>query len=261
MSPLIPMKWQYASVPGGAINQTFLLTGAFAPETVDSGSLESRIASANAGAGDGDFDEEGRDDARLIVLTGKIIGDCTTDAYEDARNKWDQLGRALLRGQRGRLWRYSDRYFNCQIKSRKCDTPDDGTDWKPWTAVFRAADPYLWSATLQGPTALPTASGSFALDTACSAPCLPIFRVTLTHAGTVTLTHAGQTLTLTTTTTGLFVIDCGAARATGPAGDATVLIGGDWMELYPSATALDVAYTGGATVSSITLEYYRRWTD
>lgn len=262
MPDLIPIKWEYAAIPGGPINRTFQFAGAFAPETIDPGAMEARIASANAGAGDGDFDEEGRYDSRLIVMTGKIVGDCATaDAFADARNKWGQLGRALLRGQRGRLWRYSDRYYNCQIKTLKADTPDDGLPWKPWTAVFRAADPYLWEDTLQGPTALPTADGSFALDTGCSGTCLPIFRINLTHAGTVALSHAGQTLTLEMTTTGLYVIDCGAARAGGPMGDATVFVGGNWMELYPSATTLDVDYSGGATVSSITVEYYRRWTD
>ena len=261
-SPLIPLKWQYAAVPGGPINRTFDLTGAFAPETIDSGSLESRIASANAGAGDGDFDEEGRDDARLITLVGKIVGDCTTgDEYQDARNKWDQLGRALLRGQRGKLWRYPDRYFNCQIKSRRRESPDDGIGFIAWSAVFRAADPYLWSADYQPDIALPTADGSYALDTGCSAPCLPIISVNLTHAGTVTFTHAGQTMTLTTTTTGLFIINCELARAGGPAGDATVLVGGEWMELYPSATTLDVAYSGGAVSSATTLKFTRRWTE
>lgn len=262
MSALIPIKWEYAAIPNGPINRTFLFSGVFAPESIDSGQLDSRIATANAGAGDGDFDEEGRDDARIISLAGKFSGDCTTaDPYADARGKYDQLGRALLRGQRGKLWRYSDRYYKCQIKSRKLDEPDNGLDWKPWSATFRAADPYLWGANLVGPTALPTANGTFAIDTACSATCLPIFRINLTHAGTVTLSHAGQTLILTTTTTGLYIIDCEAARAGGPMGDATVFVGGEWMELYPSATTLDVAYSGGATVSSITVEYYQRWND
>ena len=201
---------------------------------------------------------------RQINLRG-IIGPDGGGTREQLRTLTDALGWAMRPGYR-QLLRDTDRYLTAEVR-RLTLGADEGFSWIPFTAELEAADPY-WYATGDADTdtwSTPANGNTHGVTNGGSATAAPVFTITVSATGdlTLTLTNStnGQALTvsaLPVTSGQALVIDCLAQTVKLATVNRLRYFSGAFPPLAPGSNTLSLALSG-VSLTSIGTTWRTRW--
>jgi phage-related protein len=210
---------------------------------------------------DGEWQGGSTASARLLTLPGILIG----SDYSDLRTKFDTLLAALdgeMNGPELTVYKHSDRYIKGRLAYLRRDE-DNGLDYLLWTLGLRCADPFWYDNTADSFTFGATTVAT-AITPGGTYPTLPTITFVVSNPGTITVVYAatGEGFAITPLANGSYVIDCAAGTVIKDGTtDVISIFTGSFLEsgLLPSASTITMTLSGGATVSSKTASWRKRY--
>lgn len=249
-------KWQ--ALDGSA---AFLFSDPYGIEFWEGDKLSYRIPSADT-PGDGEYAGDGSAEARNVTMGGLLTG----DTPEEFLARMDALTAALRGGVFGKLYKSADRFLYCRAFSFGRER-DDGIENTRWEATFRASDPFYYDEVVSS-QALAVSGATAAFAIGGTYPAIPTTVLTVSAAPAnsslvVAVTSAGVTTTFTLrpSATGVYTIDHAAGTVLLAAADKIADFSGAFLDLGigPGDAAITITPAGGATLSSASLQWRKRY--
>lgn len=208
--------------------------------------------------------QDGQLGPRIISARG-VIGPDGGGSREQLRTIEDAFRWAHRPGYRT-LYRDSDRYLRAEVRRLTCGA-DEGFSWMPFAVEWEAADPFWYATAAEAPDTwnTPANGNTHGVTNSGSATALPIFTITVSATGDLTLTLTNTTTGKSCTVTALpvtngqaLVIDCAAQTVKLAGTNKLRYFSGSFFLLDPGANTLSLALSG-VTLTSIATVYTKRW--
>lgn len=207
--------------------------------------------------------QDGQLGPRRITARG-VIGPDGGGTRDDLRTIEDAFSWAHRPGYRA-LYRDSDRFLLAEVR-RLTLGADEGLSWMPFSVEWEAADPFWYATAADSDTWNTPAGGNTRdLDNEGSATALPIFTITVSATGNLTLTLTNSTTgkscgvaALPVTSGQVLVIDCAAQTVKLAGTNKLSYFSGNFFVLDPGTNTLTLALSG-VTLSSIASAWTKRW--
>lgn len=218
-------------------------------------SYQARVQTASSAGRGGRASSGSVHDTAILTLSGTCVAADPTDPGS-IRSAWDRLKAICRPGVAQPLLIDDDRYINVELASEIKTTGWGGLSYRDWSVTLASYDdPPWWSVAA---TTVNLAVGDNALPTAGNAHADPVFTITTSGAGSVSLTVAGVQCVLNAPAAGTFVVDSVSESVTQAGADVTqnLSLTSAFLRLQAGNNTLTVA---SAVLTSASVSFQDRW--